>query len=388
MNILEAAFLGALALVAYTYVLFPLLVVARARWRPRPPRTADITPPVSVIVAAHDEAAHIGDRLANLRALDYPPDRLEVVVASDGSTDGTDAIARERAWPGVRVLALPRVGKAAALEAAVAAATGEVLVFTDANTAFAPDAVRRLVRPLADPTVGGVAGDQRYRKAAALHAAGTGEAGYWSVDRWLKRLESDAGSTISATGAIYAIRRPLFQGVPAGVTDDFAVSTSVIAQGYRLVFAPDAVAYEPVAAGSGLEFGRKVRIMTRGLRGVWERRALLDPRRHGFYALQLLSHKVLRRLQVFPLLVVAVTGPLLWSTGWLYRAVTVAEVAGLTLALIGAAGRDGAVGRRKLFSWPFYFCMVNLAALAAVSNLLRGTRIERWEPRRGGPAAA
>ncbi len=388
MNILEAAFLGALALVAYTYVLFPLLVVARARWRPRPPRTADIAPPVSVIVAAHDEAAQIGDRLANLRALDYPPERLEVVVASDGSTDGTDAIARERAWPGVRVLALPRVGKAAALEAAVAAATGEVLVFTDANTAFAPDAVRRLVRPLADPAVGGVAGDQRYRKAAALHAAGTGEAGYWSVDRWLKRLESDAGSTISATGAIYAIRRPLFQGVPAGVTDDFAVSTSVIAQGYRLVFAPDAVAYEPVAAGSGLEFGRKVRIMTRGLRGVWERRALLDPRRHGFYALQLLSHKVLRRLQVFPLLVVAVTGPLLWSAGWLYRAVTVAEVVGLTLAMIGAAGRDGAVGRRKLFSWPFYFCMVNLAALAAVSNLLRGTRIERWEPRRGGPAAA
>lgn len=212
LTILEIVFLGALALVAYTYVLFPLLVVARARLWPRPPRAADITPSVSVIVAAHDEAAHIADRLANLRALDYPADRLEVVVASDGSTDGTDAIARAAAWPGVRVLALPRVGKAAALEAAVAAAAGEVLVFTDANTAFAPDAVRALVRPLADPTVGGVAGDQRYRKAAALHAAGTGEAGYWSIDRWLKRLESDAGSTISATGAIYAIRRSLFQG--------------------------------------------------------------------------------------------------------------------------------------------------------------------------------
>ncbi len=386
-------FWTALALLAYTYILFPALVALRGLVRPRPYRTADIEPPVSVIIAAYNEAAGIAARVENLLGLDYPPERLEVVIASDGSTDGTDAIVRRYEGPRVKLLALPRQGKAPTLEAAVAASGGEILVFSDANSMFAPDAIRALVRPLADPEVGGVAGNQRYKDARQATGAAAGESGYWRFDRWLKRSQSQGGSAISATGAIYAIRRGLFQGVPVGVTDDFAVSTRVIAQGYRLVFAPDAVAFEPVASTSGIEFGRKVRIITRGLRGVGVMRELLDPRRHGFYAVQLFSHKVLRRLMVFPLAVLALTGPLLWSQGRFYQLVTLAQVGFYGLALGGGLlvwlGRGGTrLGRLKLVCVPFFFCMVNLAALVAVWNLARGYRIERWEPARpsGAPA--
>ena len=374
-----ALFWAALVTIAYTYVGFPALVLARGvLWR-RPHRSEDSVPTVSLVIAARNEAADIGAKLDNLLALDYPADRLDIVIASDGSDDGTDAAVARYADRGVRLVSLPRVGKASALNAAVAASTGEVLVFSDANSMFATDAIRALVRPLADPEVGGVAGDQRYLDSSG---AATGESSYWSFDRLLKHAESRAGNTIAATGAIYAIRRSLFEPVPDGVTDDFATSTAVIARGRRLVFAPDAVAYEPPAPSGGLEFQRKVRVMTRGLRGVVLRRQLLDPRVHGFYAVQLLSHKVLRRLMVVPLAVAAVTTPALWRRGKLYKAALVGQAVVYGAGAAGVALADRPVGRTKALALPAYFCLVNAAALRALWNLLSGTPIDRWEPQR------
>jgi len=370
----------AASLVAYTYAGFPALVLARARLRARPHRGAPITPPVSVVVAARNEVAAIGDKVDNLLAADYPADRLEVVVASDGSGDGTVTAAR-RADARVRVLDLPRAGKAGTLNAGVAHARGEVLVFTDANSMLAPDALRALVAPFADPQVGGVAGDQRYLAGGADAAVARGERGYWDLDRALKRAESRAGNVISATGALYAVRRELFRAVPDGVTDDFAVSTAVICQGRRLVFAPGAVAYEPVGASAEAEFARKVRVMTRGLNGVLLRRELLDPRRHGFYALQLLSHKVLRRLMALPLAVMLATGARLARRGAPYR---IAATGHAAVVALGAAGL--ALGRRapahRLVALPAYFVLVNLASLRAVLNVATRRGIDRWEPRR------
>ncbi len=381
----------ATAVIGYTYVGFPLLVLARARWRPRPARTAAIEPSVSVIIAAHDEQASIGDRVDNLLALDYPADRLEVVIASDGSTDGTVATARRRDDARVRVLDLPRTGKASALNAAVDASTGSILVFSDANTAYLPDAVRMLVRSFADPEVGGVAGNQVYLPPAqrgvagdpgAATAIGAGERSYWDLDRVIKEAESLAGSVISATGAIYAIRREHFRPVPDGVTDDFVTSTRVIAQGRRLVFEPEAIALEPVAGSTRREYRRKVRIMTRGLRGVAVARELLDPRRFGFYAVQLFTHKLLRRLMVVPLLVVAVASPLAWGDGIVYRVATVGQIAVYGLGALGLALRERPAGRRPWFSIPAFFVLVNVASLHAVANLVSGRRIDRWAPQR------
>lgn len=375
-------FWAAAGLIAYTYLVFPCLVVLRAAFRTIPYRTDESTPTVSLLIAAYNEADSIDAKLTNSLDLDYPPERLDIVVASDGSTDGTDEIVRERSEPRVTLLSLPRRGKAAALEAAVAASTGTILVFSDANSVYARDAIRALVRPFADPRVGGVAGNQRYRSAASADGTAEGELAYWNMDRALKEAESRAGSTISATGAIYAIRRNLFTGVPVGVTDDFAVSTAVIEQGYRLVFAPGAIAWETVASTGGTEWGRKVRVMTRGLRGVYERRRLLNPRRHGFYAIQLLSHKLLRRLMSIPLLVMFAVAPTLWRRGRLYQLVTVAQAVVYGLGIVGLAVRKHPLGRHPILSTPGFFLLVNAAALNATWNVIRGRRIDRWEPSR------
>ena len=381
---IRLTFWTALATIAYTYLGFPLLVLVRARLRPRPARSAPIEPLVSVVLAAYNEEAAIGARLDNLLALDYPAERLSVVVASDGSDDRTVEIAQAYADRRVRILDLGRVGKADALTAAVAAADGEILVFTDANTMFEPGAVRALVAPFADPEVGGAAGDQRYLPAQATGAEedAAGERSYWDFDRKLKLAESEAGSTVAATGAIYAIRRDLFEPVRVGVTDDFITSTAVIARGRRLVFVPDAVAWEPVAASNRLEYGRKVRIMTRGLRGVAARRALLDPRRTGFYAIQLGSHKVLRRMMAFPLLAIAGTAPLLWGHGLFYRLVTLGAAGVAGLGAVGLVAPRSRLGRSRLATLPAFFLLVNLASIAAAWNLVTGRRIDRWVPRR------
>lgn len=368
-------------LVGYTYVGFPLLVLARAVLRPRPHRRAPITPSVSVLIAARNEANVIGQKVDNLLDLDYPAECLEIVLASDGSEDPTVDRARSRGDARVRVLDLPRLGKAGALNAAAASARGEVLVFTDANSMLEPSALHALVAPLADPQVGGVAGDQRYIPAGREASVSGGERSYWSLDRTLKRAESRAGNVISATGALYAIRRELFRPLPAGVTDDFALSTGVICQNRRLVFEPRAVAWEPVGASAGAEFARKVRVMTRGLNAVVLRRELLDPRRHGFYALQLLSHKVLRRLMALPLIVLGAGGARLARSGRPYR------LAFWTEALITALGAAGTVLERRrrcgpLLALPAYFCLVNVASLRALSNVIGRRRIENWEPRR------
>jgi glycosyltransferase involved in cell wall biosynthesis len=384
----RALFWSAAAVVIYTYLVFPLVVLVRGLLRPRPYRTGDITPSVTMVIAAHNEAANIGTKLENILSLDYPPEQLEVVIASDGSDDGTDEIAHRFEDRRVQLLSLPRRGKAAAINAAAAAASGDILLFSDANSIYAADALRELVRPFADPLVGGVAGDQSYVADRGADAIAAGEQRYWNLDRMLKTAESRAGNVISATGAIYAVRRSLFRPVPDGVTDDFFTSTGVIAQGCRLVFAPGAIAFEPVARTAELEFGRKVRVISRGLRGVLVRRELLDPRRHGFYAVQLLAHKLLRRTMVFPLAVVGAMSPLLWRHGRLYRVATAAQVVfyGLGAAGILLAGRP--LGRRKPFVLPAFFCFVNAAALRAIWNLAHGRRIDRWEPQRAGLESA
>ena len=375
-----AAFWAAVASVVVTYVVMPLLVLLRGRLVRRPVMAGDVTPSVSVVIAAYNEEASIGSKIANVLASDYPSSRLELIVASDGSADRTVEVAVAAAAAGgerVTVLDLPRLGKADALNAAVERATGEIVVFSDANSMLAPDALREIVRPFADPVVGGVAGDQRYD--AGNDAAG--ERAYWDLDRALKIAESRAGNTISATGALYAIRRELFTPVIVGVTDDFYVSTGVIVSGRRLVFAPDAAAYEPPAASTGVEFNRKVRIMTRGLRGVVRRRELLDPRRTGFYAVQLLWHKVLRRLVAVPLVVIAVTAPVLARRGRFYLLATIAQAAFYVTAGAGIrrAQRPATSTLDKLVALPAYFCMVNAAALKASWNVVTGRRVDRWE---------
>lgn len=387
MMIIEILFYLTLATIAYTYVGFPLLIALRAAVFPKPFQAEQRMPAVSLVVAAHNEEGSIEAKLQNILELDYPREKLQVIVASDGSTDQTNSIVNKYADRGIQLLSLPRVGKAKALNAALQTADGEIVVFSDANSMYACDAIKELVAPFADPTVGGVAGDQRYRKPCVGSESDDGERAYWNLDRMMKRWQSEAGNVISATGAIYAIRRELFQQVPDGVTDDFVTSTRVILQGHRLVFAERAAAYEPVASSSGVEFGRKVRVMTRGLRGVEMVKPLLNPFRYGFYSIQLFSHKVLRRLMVIPLIILfLLNGFLAWY--WQpYAFIFGLQMLFYLVAIVGVLGRSTRMGQTKLIAIPAYFCMVNAAALVALLNTLRRRRIDRWEPQRNVEAA-
>jgi cellulose synthase/poly-beta-1,6-N-acetylglucosamine synthase-like glycosyltransferase len=393
MSPLEMVFCGLLATIAYTYFCFPLLIALRSKLFPNPVRTGDVRsgqmmPSVSLILVAHNEEDSIGSKIENILALDYPANKLQVIVVSDGSTDRTDEIVRGYLDRRIEFLAIPRLGKAHGLNTAVERADGEILVFSDANSIYAPDAIRQLVAPFADDAVGGVAGDQRYRPAAAGGESDGGERAYWNFDRLLKRWESQAGHVISATGAIYAIRRQLFQPVPDGVTDDFVTSTRVILQGQRLVFAERAVAYEPTASSSGIEFGRKVRVMTRGLRGVLTVRRLLNPFQFGFYSIQLFTHKVLRRLMVVPLIMLLVCNGLLITHAVGYLVLFGFQCAFYLAAVCGIVARSREIGRWKVLKLPAYFCMVNAAAMVALANTLRGHRIDRWKPQRTVDRAA
>ena len=365
------------ALILYAYAGFPLIIALRGALFPMRHKTADITPSVSLIVAAYNESAVIADKMRNIADLDYPPDQFEAIVASDGSTDGTAEIALAAAGDRVQVLELPRQGKAAALNTAIGLAQGDILVMSDASTIYRPDAIRNLVRHFADERVGGVAGNQRYvkRRQGGNNA---GEAAYWDFDRQLKLWESQAGNTISATGSIYAIRRALFQGVPAGMTDDFAVSTSVIVQGYRLIFDPDAVAFEAVAPNQKREFTRKVRVMTRGLTGVLYRRELVNPFRYGFYAVQLFTHKLLRRLLFIPMILILVSNVLLISFSRFYALTLAAQAVFYSAALVGWWLMQRGIRLPKPLSVVTYVCMVYAAAAVATWNVVRGRRIVRW----------
>ena len=376
----RAAFWASVALLVYTYVVFPIGVIVRGLVRQRPHRSAEITPRVSIVLAARNEVGVIGRRLANIAALDYPAERLETIIVSDGSEDGTDDAVRAAGEPRVRLLSPGRVGKGQALGLGVAEATGEILVFTDANSMFEPGAVRALVRPFADPAVGGVAGNQVYRRDSNRDVAASGERSYWDFDRLMKRSLSRAGTLTSATGAIYAIRREIFRPIPEGVTDDLMNSLQVHRQGWRMVFAEDAVAYESVAGSRRLEFRRKARVATRGLRGVFVRRELLDPRRYGFLSLQIATHKVLLRTMAVPLVALAASSVALAPRGGIYRLAALAQTAFYGVGVAGLALNAARIGSHRLLTFPAYFVLANAAALTAVWNLVRGRRIDRWEP--------
>lgn len=376
-------FWSALAILLYTYIGFPMLLALRGLLYPRPvlQGDGDETPTVSLVIAAYNEAEVIQEKLDNSLDLDYPLTHLEVIVASDGSNDGTDALVAAYAdeTSRLRLLTLPRQGKNAALNEALAVARGDILVFSDADSWLAPDALTHLIAPFSDATVGGVAGNFHY---TAYHTEGSGERTYWRFDRYLKGLQHRSGSVTSATGQLYAIRRKLFVTIPPDVTDDFYVSAQVHVAHQRLVFASQAHAYRAVATTTEAEFQRKIRVMMGGLRSVWTMRQLLNPVRHGFYALQLMTHKILRRAMIVPLILMAASASALLEEGWLYP-LTLYGLLGISgLGVFGLLFSGCAIGQRKLFSLPLFFLLVNAAFVIAVSHLLRGRRSDLWTSQR------
>ena len=357
---MRALFWVSAFLVVYPYLVFPSLLMLMRRVIPRPPRKAPIEPTVSMLVAAYNEADVIAAKIENALAIDYPADRLETVVASDGSTDATNAIAgRYDDGKRIRLVAFPvNRGKLATMNDAVRQLTGEIIVFSDASSMITPESLRELVSNFADPSVGAVSGAYLVRNPGQS-ALGKQEDFYWRFETSLKAAEADVSSTLGAHGSLYAIRRELYPFPEQGViNDDFVIPMRIVARGYRTVYEPAAVAIEEAQEMEG--FRRRVRIGSGNIQQLAELpRLLMPPRPLPLFFF--LSHKV-SRLFVPPAMFACFVANLFLLGRPLYNVLFAGQVLFYVLALSGAAFAL----RPRLLRLPYYFSMVNAGLLVAV----------------------
>jgi len=377
----EVLFAVSVAALLYTYAGYPLLVWIVSRLRPRPVRRARLTPSVSVIITAHNEERDLAAKLENTLALRYPAELLEIIVASDCSTDRTDEIAREFAASGVKLVRQSRrLGKTAAQNAAVKEAAGEIIVFSDATSKCAADVVQAIVPNFADATVGCVAGRLVYVNAAHSRIGSSAQS-YWSYETFLRRHESRACSLIGAPGCLYAIRKSAYVPLYDEACSDFIVATKMIEQGLRTVYEADAVCSEETNRHAGDEFRMRVRIIAQTLTDLWRHRAMMNPFRSGFYAVQLLSHKLMRYAVPLFSLAVFVSSSALAFQSRIYLAAAVLQVAFYASALMGWLGEQIGISHR-LLSLPRYFVMANVASVVAFHKCISGERYASWESMR------
>jgi len=367
------AFWTLIGLVAFAYVGYPCLLAALVRLFRRPPKSADVTPSVTLLVPAFNEEHSLGPKLESCLALDYPRGQLQVLVLSDGSTDGTNAIASRHADRGIELLAFERNrGKLAVLRDGVARARGEIIAFSDAASRLMPDSLRRLVRPFADPSVGCVSGVYRVLRPEAAQL-GEEEGFYWRYETFIKRCESELGSILGAHGSLYAIRRALFPDLgPTTVNDDYVVPVQIVAAGHRAVYEPGAVACEEATEMGG--FARRVRIALGNFQQLRLLGLLVWPPR-PWLAFTFLAHKTLRLLG--PLCLAGALGLNAFLPGPFYRVLLGAQIAFYALAAAGAFRGGHWLGLR-LLKLPYYFCMINAAYLVALFRLVTGSGRVRW----------
>jgi cellulose synthase/poly-beta-1,6-N-acetylglucosamine synthase-like glycosyltransferase len=382
----EIVFWLSAAALGYTYVGYPLLLVAASRLRPRPVRRAAVTPSVSVIITAYNEERDLAAKLENTLALDYPRGLLEIIIASDCSSDRTDEIARSFSSRGVRLHRQPvRRGKTAAQNAAVELARGEVILFSDATTMYQPDVLRVMTPSFADPSVGCVAGRLVYVDPADS-GVGQGARSYWGYETFLKTHESRVSSLIGASGCLYAVRRSAYVPLYDEACSDFIIATKMVEQGLRTVYEPAAVSTEETNRRSDKELRMRVRVIAQTYTDLWRHRSMLNPLRGGFYSVQLLSHKVMRYAVPVFLVAIFAASAALAPRSWFYAAAFAAQA--LLYAAAGASALLERAGRRsRLLALPGYFVLANWAAVLAFFKFLRGERYARWEPIRE-PAVA
>lgn len=374
----EVIFWLSAAALFYTYAGYPLLLALVSAVRPRRVRRGDFESTVSVIITAYNEERDLAAKLENTLALDYPAELLEIIVASDCSSDRTDDIVKEFAPRGVRLLRQPqRLGKTAAQNAAVTQAGGDVILFSDATSLYQPDAVLALLPNFADPTVGCVAGRLIYVEPAQSRV-GRGARSYWSYETFLKRHESRACSLIGASGCLYAVRRTAYVPLYHEACSDFIIATKMVEQGLRAIYEPNAVCTELTNRRSDNELKMRVRIIAQTFTDLWRHIGMMNPFRSGFYAIQLFSHKVMRYLVPFFLMALFVASAALAGSVF-YRILFTAQLAGYACAAL-AWVLDLVGIRSRLLAFPQYFVLANIASLIALYKFLRGERYAHWEP--------
>ena len=360
------------------FAIYPVTLFLLSRLR-RERDGGDAEPTLTLVVSAYNEAGIIRQKIENALALDYPADRFEVMVISDASDDGTDEIVLAYQDQNVRLCRQgERLGKSAGLSRFCPEANGEILVFTDANSMFRKDAMRHLAKHFDDPKVGYSVGRQLYENLDQSSAQS--ENLYWNIELLMKAWESRLSSVVGADGAIYALRKELFEPLKAEDINDFYLPLRVVAKGYRGVFDWQAVCYEESAPSFAGEFRRKYRIVNRSLRAVSKVPHSLNPFRVGLFAYQLFSHKLLRWLSPFFLIAMLITsGWLAFGGNIVYQGMFGAQIMGYTIAALHIVP---VMRNLKLVYVAHYFLLINCAAALGVGLLLCGRTIGVWKPQR------
>ena len=372
---MTALFWSSVALVFYTYLGYPLALLALSLVRKRPVvYRQGCLPRVSMIVAVFNESHRIRAKIANSLELDYPKDRLEIIFASDASTDDTDEVVRSHESQGIVLVRSPRrLGKEHAQRCAIERARGEILVFTDVSTMLEPQGIRAMVSSFADPSVGCVSSEDRF-----IDANGdiSGEGAYVRYEMWLRKLESRVSSVVGMSGSFFAARKEVCSNWPTNIPSDFNTLLNTVRAGLRGVSDPKSVGIYRNIRDESKEYDRKVRTITRGISALFANAGLMNPARHGLFSWQLVSHKLLRWCVPWFLALAFVSNLALACAGRLrYVVAFIMQIAFYSIASMPASPRC-----RGAMKIPRYFVQVNLAIAAAWIKYLRGERFVTWKP--------
>jgi glycosyltransferase involved in cell wall biosynthesis len=373
-------FWSALAFVVYTLVGYPTLLWLVSLVRRRTDQQGDIEPTVSVIIVGHNEASTIADKIKNTLAFDYPKEKLEIVVGSDGSTDATVAIVRSFAGQGVKLVeSVERRGKHYMQMAARDVARGEILVFTDASILVEPQVLRRMVSHFADRSVAAVSSVDQLLDAKKDWV---GEHFYVYGEMGLRHLEARVSSLVSLSGALFSARRSLCETWYPDQSSDFFLALNAVACGLRAVQDSECRARLGIVRSEKAELSRKVRTIVHGLVVFFSHWKLVNPIRYGLFSWQLLSHKLCRWLLPFGIIAVFVSNLFLWKVGPFYQLFLILQLLGYGVGLVSYAG--GGMAKSGVLRLASFFVLGNVATLVAWWKFCRGDKMVTWEPSQRG----
>ena len=381
-NFASVLFWISLALILYTYIFYFILVVLASRiTRKKPKNPALITdwPAVTLVIAAYNEERFITEKLRNSLTLDYPVDKLTILVVTDGSTDSTPTLVQE--FDTVLLFHEPeRRGKIHAVDRIMKHINSPIVIFTDANTELNNQAIKNIVRHYEDATVGGVAGEKRVMSKTVDNASGAGEGLYWKYESRLKQADSDLYTVVGAAGELFSIRTALYDSPPPDtLIEDFYLSMKIVAKGFRFVYEPDAYAMEGPSATTEDEWKRKVRISAGGLQAISRLTPLLNPFRFGLITFQYVSHRVLRwSLTPVALMTVFIANAILVRGSVFFQITFMLQSAFYLLAIAGYLLRNKKIPIKGFFV-PYYFTMMNVSVFAGLLRLMKGKQTVIWE---------
>ena len=372
----RSVFWLASAIVLYVYVGYPLFLIILSFFKKEKKegeKEGKIYPPVALIISVYNEEKVIEEKIKNTLTLNYPEDMLEIVLVSDGSEDRTNEIIRNYSskFDNIKLYVVkPHLGKNIALNKILPLISSEIIIFSDANSMYEKDSIKRLVRYFADDKIGCVIGELRYiNKDGDKFNFDRGEGLYWKYESTIKRLESRLSSVLVANGSIFAIKRELYSVLEPDMANDFQIPMEIGNKGYKIVYEPEAVAYEKSATTSHEEFERKLRIINRG----WMIFLKLHRKINGLRLFEFISHKLLRWLVGIFLILIFLSNIFLTDYPF-YMTTFLLQLVFYGMAVIGIF-----FTKYKVFYLPFYFCLINFASLIALFNFLRGKRYITWK---------